>query len=128
MLPSARRPITGELARGHVRRPGDTAAKFLGPIMQRWVPLAGQVLFNQITHHRRLRASQRLCPLLQQRDVYLRPIFKVTVSMRSVYSGYGRTSISGDLFAVIIEENSGHTVKPAAERAAIDWFVKWLKP
>jgi len=31
-------------------------------------------------------------------------------------------------FAVIIQKNSGHTVKPESERAAIDWFVKWLKP
>ena len=31
-------------------------------------------------------------------------------------------------FSVIIEKNTGHAVKPEAERAAIDWFVKWLKP
>jgi dienelactone hydrolase len=31
-------------------------------------------------------------------------------------------------FDVIIQKNSGHTVKPESERAAIDWFVKWLKP
>lgn len=33
-----------------------------------------------------------------------------------------------DKFSVIIQKNSGHTVKPDSERAAIDWFVKWLKP
>jgi dienelactone hydrolase len=31
-------------------------------------------------------------------------------------------------FAVIIQKNTGHQVKPESERAAIDWFVKWLKP
>jgi dienelactone hydrolase len=31
-------------------------------------------------------------------------------------------------FAVIIQKNTGHQVKPESERAAIDWFVRWLKP
>jgi dienelactone hydrolase len=31
-------------------------------------------------------------------------------------------------FAVILQKNTGHQVKPESERAAIDWFVKWLKP
>jgi dienelactone hydrolase len=31
-------------------------------------------------------------------------------------------------FAVIIQKNTGHAVKPESERAAIEWFVKWLKP
>jgi dienelactone hydrolase len=31
-------------------------------------------------------------------------------------------------FAVIIQKNTGHQVKPKSERAAIEWFVKWLKP
>ena len=31
-------------------------------------------------------------------------------------------------FAVIIQKNSGHTVKPESEGAAIEWFVKWLNP
>jgi len=35
---------------------------------------------------------------------------------------------AADKFTAIIEKDSGHTVKPEAERAAIDWFVKWLKP
>lgn len=29
---------------------------------------------------------------------------------------------------VIIQENTAHRVNPESERAAIDWFVKWLKP
>jgi dienelactone hydrolase len=33
-----------------------------------------------------------------------------------------------DSFAVIIQKNTGHKVLPDSERAAIDWFVKWLKP
>jgi len=31
-------------------------------------------------------------------------------------------------FAVIIQKNTAHQVKPDSERAAIKWFVKWLKP
>jgi dienelactone hydrolase len=31
-------------------------------------------------------------------------------------------------FVVIIQKNTGHQVKPESERAAIEWFVKWLKP
>ncbi len=31
-------------------------------------------------------------------------------------------------FAVIIQKNTGHQVKPESEHAAIEWFVKWLKP
>jgi dienelactone hydrolase len=33
-----------------------------------------------------------------------------------------------DHFAVRIEEKAGHKVTADSERAAIDWFVKWLKP
>lgn len=33
-----------------------------------------------------------------------------------------------DHLSVIIQQNAGHEVRPASERAAIDWFVKWLKP
>ena len=27
-----------------------------------------------------------------------------------------------------IQEHTGHKVNPESERAAVDWFVKWLKP
>lgn len=33
-----------------------------------------------------------------------------------------------DRFSVIIQQNTGHRVNPESERAAMDWFVKWLKP
>ena len=33
-----------------------------------------------------------------------------------------------DHFAVIIQKNTGHKILPDSERAAIEWFVKWLKP
>ncbi len=33
-----------------------------------------------------------------------------------------------DRFAVIIQKNTGHQVKPESEHAAIEWLVKWLKP
>jgi dienelactone hydrolase len=35
---------------------------------------------------------------------------------------------AADRFAVIIQKNTGHQVKPESECAAIEWFVKWLKP
>jgi dienelactone hydrolase len=31
-------------------------------------------------------------------------------------------------FTLRIQEKTGHAVKPESERAAIEWFVKWLKP
>jgi len=33
-----------------------------------------------------------------------------------------------DRVAVRIQENTGHQVTPDSERAAIEWFVRWLKP
>ncbi len=33
-----------------------------------------------------------------------------------------------DHFVVIIQKKTGHQVKPESELAAIEWFVKWLKP
>lgn len=35
---------------------------------------------------------------------------------------------AGDHFAVIIQKSAGHKVLPYSEGAAVDWFVKWLKP
>jgi dienelactone hydrolase len=33
-----------------------------------------------------------------------------------------------DHFLLRVQENTGHQVKPDSERAAIEWFVRWLKP
>ena len=33
-----------------------------------------------------------------------------------------------DHFIVRIQEKTGHKVNPDSQTAAIDWFVKWLKP
>ena len=35
---------------------------------------------------------------------------------------------AGDRFFSIIQKNTGHQVKSDSERAAIEWFSKWLKP
>jgi dienelactone hydrolase len=35
---------------------------------------------------------------------------------------------AADHFTVIIQKNTGHQVKPESERAAIEWFVKWMNP
>lgn len=39
-----------------------------------------------------------------------------------------RAADAEDCFAVRIQENTGHTVTPASERVAIEWFVRWLEP
>ena len=33
-----------------------------------------------------------------------------------------------DKFKLIIEPNAGHTVTPDSQTAAVEWFVKWLRP
>jgi len=38
------------------------------------------------------------------------------------------TAGAEERFVLRIQENTGHQVKPESERAAIEWFVKWLKP
>jgi dienelactone hydrolase len=39
-----------------------------------------------------------------------------------------RAAGADDHFVVRIQENTGHKVNPDSQAAAIDWFVKWLKP
>lgn len=39
-----------------------------------------------------------------------------------------RAAGAEDRFAVRIQENTAHQVTPDSERAAIEWFVRWLKP
>jgi dienelactone hydrolase len=43
---------------------------------------------------------------------------------RPVYHAAG----AEDHFVVRIQEHTGHTVTPESEAAAIQWFMKWLKP
>jgi dienelactone hydrolase len=43
---------------------------------------------------------------------------------RRAYHG----AAADDHLSVRIQEHTGHKVNPDSERAAIDWFVKWLKP
>ncbi len=35
---------------------------------------------------------------------------------------------AADKFKLYLQKDTGHTVKPEALQAAVDWFVKWLKP
>jgi dienelactone hydrolase len=51
-------------------------------------------------------------------------VIECTNAAQIVYAAAGATNN----FAVIIQKNTGHQVKPDSERAAIEWFVKWLKP
>jgi dienelactone hydrolase len=39
-----------------------------------------------------------------------------------------RAAGAEDHFSLRIQEKTGHQVKPESEQAAIEWFVKWLKP
>jgi dienelactone hydrolase len=39
-----------------------------------------------------------------------------------------RKAGAADRFVLLIQENTAHQVKPESERAAIEWFVQWLKP
>jgi dienelactone hydrolase len=51
-------------------------------------------------------------------------VIECTNAAQKVYAANKATNN----FAVIIQKNTGHQVKPESERAAIEWFVKWLKP
>ena len=51
-------------------------------------------------------------------------VIECTNAAQKVYAADNATNH----FAVIIQKNTGHQVKPESERAAIEWFVKWLKP
>ena len=51
-------------------------------------------------------------------------VLKCTAAAQKIYAA----DHAEDHFAVIIQKNTGHQVKPESERAAIDWFGRWLKP
>jgi dienelactone hydrolase len=51
-------------------------------------------------------------------------VIECTNAAQKVYAADDATNH----FAVIIQKNTAHQVKPESERAAIEWFVKWLKP
>ena len=39
-----------------------------------------------------------------------------------------KAAAASDKFRLIVQPNAGHEFTPPAERAAIDWFVRWLRP
>ena len=51
-------------------------------------------------------------------------VLECTDTVQKVYAA----DKAEDHFAVIIQKNTGHQVKPESERAAIEWFVRWLRP
>ncbi len=55
------------------------------------------------------------------------PLPGVMECVRAAQTAYAADHAE-DHFTFIIQQNTGHQVKPESERAAIDWFVKWLKP
>ena len=40
---------------------------------------------------------------------------------------YSRAA-AGEKFRLLIQEKTGHSVTPASQQIALEWFVKWLKP
>ena len=55
------------------------------------------------------------------------PLPGLTNCLTAAQSAYRNAGVE-DRFKSIIQEKTGHQVRPESERAAIDWFVKWLKP
>ncbi len=55
------------------------------------------------------------------------PLLGLTNCLTAAQSAYHSVGVE-DRFKFIIEEKTGHQVRPESERAAIAWFVKWLKP
>lgn len=55
------------------------------------------------------------------------PIAGVRLSVnaaRPVYEAAG----AGEKLVLRVQENTGHRVNPDSQQAAVDWFVRWLKP
>lgn len=74
----------------------------------------------------RLLAPRPLLIINGDSDVHT-PLPGVQECIAAGNQAYGAAR-ANDKFTYIIEEKSGHTVTPAAEKAALDWFVKWLTP
>ena len=51
------------------------------------------------------------------------PMPGLELCLAAARKAYARAA---DKFAVVIEKNTGHAVKPEALVQAVDWFVKWL--
>jgi dienelactone hydrolase len=54
------------------------------------------------------------------------PLPGVREAATAAQQAYGKCK--ADRFILLVQENTAHRVLPDSERAAIDWFVKWLKP
>ena len=55
------------------------------------------------------------------------PLPSVNESVAAAKKAYAACHAE-DRFTVIMQRNTGHKVLPESERAAIDWFVRWLRP
>jgi dienelactone hydrolase len=55
------------------------------------------------------------------------PLLGLTNCLSAAQSAYRNAGVE-DRFKFIIQEKTGHQVRPESERAAIAWLVKWLKP
>lgn len=74
----------------------------------------------------RLVAPRPLLVINSDTDIHtpLPGVNECVAAAKKAYAAAG----AEDHFAVIIQKSAGHRVKPESERAAIEWFVKWLKP
>ena len=82
--------------------------KFDGPAMLRLIAPRPLMIING--------DSDGYCPVAG--------LAECTTAARQAY----RAENAEDRFMPKIEENTGHQIRLEAEEAAIDWFVKWLKP
>jgi dienelactone hydrolase len=55
------------------------------------------------------------------------PLPGVEACVAAAKQAYAATGAENN-FEFILQKKTAHTVKPESERAAIEWFVKWLKP
>ena len=99
-------------------------AAFVGKFYDRVVPgIAGEFDGPEMLT---LIAPRPLLVINSDSDIHtpLPGVIECTNTAQKVYAA----DHAADHFAVIIQQNTGHQVKPESERAAIEWFVKWLKP
>lgn len=55
------------------------------------------------------------------------PLPSVNECVAAAQTAYANTGTTNH-FEVIIQKNAGHKVLPESERAAIEWFARWLHP
>jgi len=79
--------------------------------------------------------GQEMLPLIAPRPLLVingdtdprTPLPGVTECATNAQKAYAEAHAE-DKFQMLVQEKTGHTVTPSSRQAAIEWFVKWLKP